>query len=159
MFTTFGQRPCGRPTKSGKACKANFSGVGFASKLHTTPQEQALVDAYEDGYRRGREEGNKSGQQSAALSIEHLQRQIADLKAKLDAATRRFRADGLQAVTGDGYAYLWNGQPDLEVGDRVLLPQNYVSGFAHGSGPFEGTVTELGSTYDGPHSRILRRIT
>lgn len=158
MFTTFGQRPCGRPTKSGKPCKANFSGVGFACKLHTTPEEQALVDAYEDGYRRGHEEGNKSGQQSAALSIEYLERQIADLKAKLDAATRRFRVDGLQAVTVDGYAYLWSGQPDLEVGDQVLLPQNYVSGFTHGSGPFEGIVTELGSTYDGPHSRILRRI-
>jgi len=159
LFTEFGQRPCGRPTKSGKPCKANFSGVGFACKLHTTPEEQALVDAYETGYDRGREKGYESGQQVSALSTEHLERQIARLKTKLDEATRRFRVDGLQAVTVGGYAYVWNGQPDLEVGDRVLLPENYVSRLKDGPGPVEGIVTELGSTYDGTHSRILRRIT
>lgn len=159
MFTTFEQRACGRPTKSGSPCKANFSGVAFACKLHTTPEEQALVDAYQNGHRTGRQEGYESGRQSAAMSTEHLERQIADLKAKLDQATRRFRIDGLQAVTVGGYAYVWNGQPDLEVGDRVLLPENYVSRLKDGPGPVEGTVTELGSTYDGIHSRILRRIT
>ncbi|MBS2550192.1 hypothetical protein KGQ19_25315 [Catenulispora sp. NL8] len=159
MFTTFERRVCGRPTKTGKPCKANFSGVGFACTLHTTPEEQALVDAYRNGYRKGREEGQTSGRQSAAMSTEYLERQIADLKAQLDQATRRFRVDGLQAVTVGGYAYLWNGQPDLEVGDRVLLPENYVSRLKHGPGPVEGTVTELGTTYDGSHSRILRRIT
>lgn len=158
MFTTLGQRACSRPTKSGKSCKANFSGVGFACKLHTTLEEQALVDAYESGYRKGREEGCKSGQEVAALSTENLERQIARLEAKLDEATRRFRIDDLQAVTVGGYAYLWSGQPDLKVGDRVLLPENYVSRLKDGPGPIEGVVTELGSTYDGAHSRILRRI-
>src|SRR2546429_2773110 len=113
MFTTFEQRACGRPTKSGHPCKANFSGVGFACKLHTTAEEQALVDAYEKGYRIGHQEGYDSGRRSAAMSTEHLERQIADLKAKLDQTTRRFQVDGLQAVTVDGYAYLWGGQPDL----------------------------------------------
>lgn len=68
MFATFGQRACGRPTNSGKPCKANFSGVVFACKLHTTPEEQALADAYENGYRKGREEGYESGRQVAALA-------------------------------------------------------------------------------------------
>lgn len=158
MFTTFEQRACGRPTKSGNPCKANFSGVGFACKLHTTPEEQALVDAYQNGYRSGRQEGYESGRQSATMSTEYLERLVVDLKAKLDQAIRRFRVDGLQAVTVGGYAYLWGGQPDLEVGDRVLLPENYVSRLKHGPGPVEGTVTELGTTYDGTLSRILRRI-
>jgi hypothetical protein len=158
MFTTFEQRACGRPTRSGSPCKANFSGVGFACKLHTTPEEQALVDAYQNGHRTGYQEGVESGRRSAAMSTEHMERQIADLKAKLDQATRRFRVDGLQAVTVGSYAYLWSGQPDLTVGDRVLLPENYVSRLKHGPGPVEGAVTGLGTTYDGALDRILRRI-
>jgi len=39
----------------------------------------------------------------------------------------------------------------------VLLPENYVSALRHGSGPFPGTVTELGTTYTGPLSTIISR--
>ena len=86
-----------------------------------------------------------------------MKRQIDELKTKLDQATRRHIVDGHQAVTVDGYGYLWTGEPRLEVGDHVLLPENYVSRLKHGPGPFPGTVTELGTAYTGSLSRILRR--
>jgi hypothetical protein len=58
----------------------------------------------------------------------------------------------------DGYGYRWEGPDQLNVGDHVLLPENYVSRPKHGPGPFEGVVTRLGSTYRGELSRIIRRL-
>lgn len=159
MDTTYRMKACGRPTKAGTPCKAQFSGVGFACKTHTTVEEQAQVDAYQAGYRAGYDTGCESGRSSSAQSTEHLERQIAELKAKLDQATRRYTVEGCQAVTVGGYSYLWAGQPQLEVGDQVLLPENYVSSLKNGPGPYVGTVTELGTTYTGSLSRILRRAT
>lgn len=159
MDTTYGMKICGRPTKAGTPCKAQFFGAGFACTTHTTAEEKAQVAAYQAGYRAGYDAGSESGRSSSARSTEHLQRQIAELQAKLDQATRRYTVDGHQAVTVGRYSYLWTGQPPLEVGDQVLLPENYVSSLKQGPGPYVGTVTELGTTYTGSLSRILRRAT
>lgn len=56
-----------------------------------------------------------------------------------------------QFVTVGRYAYRWTGTTRIKVGDRVLLPGNYVR-----PEPFEGVVTELGSDYDGTHADILK---
>ena len=42
------------------------------------------------------------------------------------------------------YAYLWEGAEPLVPGDRVLLPENWLSRMTHGPGPFEDTVTAVG---------------
>jgi hypothetical protein len=66
---------------------------------------------------------------------------------------RRFEIRGKQAVTvDDRYAYLWGGDTPLAVGDRVVL------GGSAFSSDWVGTVTALGSTYDGHHSYILDRL-
>lgn len=156
MFTTYEQRRCGRPTKSGAPCKANFA-FGFACIVHTTPQEQELVEAYRKGLQEGRAEGIESSRSSAELANEHLKRRVAELERKLDEVTRRHTVDGHQAVEVDGYAYLWTGTEPLRVGERVLLPENYVSSLKHGPGPFVGVVTGLGTTYTGTLARVLRR--
>ncbi|WP_250734944.1 hypothetical protein [Streptomyces sp. G2] len=150
-------RPCGRPTKSGNPCRAQFSGRGFACKLHTTDHEKTLIEAFEHGRRTGREEERTWQQRSANTRIEQLERQVRTLEEKLDSRDRRYEVDGHQAVTVDGYAYVWTGQGRLEVGDTVLLPENYVSALRRGPGPFPETVTQLGTTYSGTHSRIIAK--
>ncbi|MFD6748139.1 hypothetical protein ACWHA6_36925 [Streptomyces anthocyanicus] len=157
MFEETRQRPCGRPTKSGNPCRAQFSGPGFACKLHTTDHEKALLDAYQQGQRDGREQAKRWEQQASAARIAELERQIRALKDERDSKTRRFEVDGHQAVTVGGYGYQWKGPGRLEIGDRVLLPENYVSALRHGPGPFPGTVTELGTTYPGALSTIVSR--
>lgn len=153
MFDDVHHRPCGRPTKSGAPCRAQFSGPGFACKLHTTDHEKA----YQQGLETGRAKEREWRQRTEAAQIEHLERQIRTLREELDAKNRRFDVDGDQTVTVDGYGYRWNGPGTLDVGDRVLLPENHVSALRHGSGPFPGTVTELGTTYTGTLSRIISR--
>lgn len=76
------------------------------------------------------------------------------------ATTERIYSTGNdQIVEVDGrYAYRWPGDPELKVGDRVLLPENWASVFKHGPGPFSGTVTALGTTYRGELSQIMRRL-
>ncbi|MGV9788273.1 hypothetical protein [Streptomyces sp. NPDC003435] len=157
MFEEIHQRPCGRSTKSGASCRAQFSGPGFACKLHTTDHEKALVDAYQQGLEAGRAEERRWSRRTQAGQVEHLKRQMQTLREELDAKNRRFTVDGDQAVTVDGYGYRWKGPHTLEVGDRVLLPENYVSALRHGPGPFPGTVTELGTTYTGTLSTIISR--
>lgn len=56
---------------------------------------------------------------------------------------------GRQIVTVDNrFAYRWAGSP-LAVGDRVLLPETYFRGRVL------GTVTALGSDYDGALMDII----
>ncbi|WP_405504575.1 hypothetical protein [Streptomyces anulatus] len=115
------------------------------------------MEAYQQGMETGRAKEREWRQRTEAAQIEHLERQIRTLREELDAKNRRFDVDGDQAVTVDGYGYRWRGPGTLEVGDRVLLPENHVSALRHGSGPFPGTVTELGTTYTGTLSRIISR--
>ncbi len=56
------------------------------------------------------------------------------------------------------YAYLWEGAEPLVPGDLVLLPENWLSRTIHGSGPFKGTVTAIGSDYDGLISRVIAKV-
>ncbi|GAA2114983.1 hypothetical protein [Streptomyces synnematoformans] len=157
MFEEVHQRPCGRPTKSGSPCRAQFSGPGFACKIHTTEHERALVEAYQQGLQAGRTQAREWERSAAASRVEHLEQQIRTLQEQLDAKTRRYEVDGDQIVTVDGYGYRWRGADPLEVGDRVLLPENHVSALRHGPGPFPGTVTALGTTYSGALSTITSR--
>jgi hypothetical protein len=76
----------------------------------------------------------------------------------LDKTKRRHTVDGCQAVEVNGYGYLWRGAPALEVGDQVMLPENPVSRVKEGPGSWQGTVTALGTTYEGSMSMILRRV-
>ncbi|MBZ4319915.1 hypothetical protein [Streptomyces huiliensis] len=115
------------------------------------------MEAYQKGLETGWAQERDWSQRAATAQIERLERQIRTLRDELDAKSRRFQIDGDQVVTVDGYGYRWKGPGTLEVGDRVLLPENYVSALRHGPGPFPGTVTELGTTYTGPLSTIVSR--
>jgi hypothetical protein len=50
------------------------------------------------------------------------------------------------------YAYAWEGDPPLKVGEAVVLPPNYVCPV-----PWTTEITGLGSTYPGVISRVLGR--
>lgn len=88
-----------------------------------------------EAHRRGWNEGYKSGSESSASysrsRTERLEQRVKELEEQLDDA--------------------------LEVGDRVLLPENYVSRMKTGPGPTLGVVSKLGTTYRGPMSDIVRR--
>ncbi|MCX5215570.1 hypothetical protein OG689_41180 [Kitasatospora sp. NBC_00240] len=120
--------------------------------------EKQLLDAYQQGHRDGYAQGRQSADSSAKVHTENLERRVKALEEQLDAQLRRFEDRGAQAVTVNGYGYRWTGPSRLEVGDRVLLPENYVSALRHGPGPHPGTVTELGTTYSGALSMIVSRI-
>lgn len=151
-------RTCGRPTKSGHPCKARVSGSDVACGIHSTEQDRAVADAYRRGYQEGRESGARSSNESSKLRIAWLERQVEELRQRLDKATRVHELGGDQVVDVGGYAYRWSGETPLEVGDRVLLPENYVSRMKHGPGPVEAVVHALGTTYQGPLAFVLRRL-
>lgn len=107
--------------------------------------------------RRGRETAEWSAQYNKQR-VEQLERQVQELREKLDDASRYYEIHGDQVVEVNGrYAYRWNGSTPLQIGERVVLPANWLSGTIRDSGPFEGTVTGLGTTYQGQLSRIIRR--
>lgn len=102
-------------------------------------------------------QGSESGKSSAKWTIERLEEEVKKLRGEIDRVHRRHEILGDQVVEVNGYGYRWSGDSPLEVGDRVLLPPNYVSVLQHGPGAWPGVVTALGTLYTGTLSRIVGR--
>lgn len=151
-------RTCGRPTKSGRPCKVRVSGSDVACGMHSTEQDRAVADAHRRGYREGYESGTRASGESSKLRIAWLEKQVEELRGRLDKETRIHEIGGDQVVAVGRYAYRWSGETPLDIGDRVLLPENYVSRLKDGPGPVEATVTGLGTTYQGPLAFVLRKL-
>ncbi|MFE2025482.1 hypothetical protein ACFW9V_10085 [Streptomyces hygroscopicus] len=151
------QRTCGRPTRAGKPCRVRIYGSDVACGTHATDEDRAVAAAHERGWSEGYEQGCKSGASSAQSEVEWLKRRVKELEQRLDVATRVYEIAGDQVVEVGRYAYRWRGSGRLEVGDRVLLPENYVSRMKDGPGPTVGVVSALGTTYRGELSFIVGR--
>jgi hypothetical protein len=149
-----GDRTCGRPTRSGKPCRVRIYGRAVACSLHITEHEREIAEAYQRGYREGRE----SSDAASRSNVERLEGRVRELEQRLDEASRLFEIDGDQIVQVGKLTYRWRGPEPLAVGDRVLLPENWLSRMKDGPGPYEGVVTELGSSYRGELSFIVRRL-
>ncbi|MDA0565232.1 hypothetical protein LG943_13025 [Streptomonospora sp. S1-112] len=148
---------CGRPTRSGKPCRIRISRFDVACGTHATEHDRALADAYRRGYNEGWKAGSATGEQGAQARIRFLEARLRELQERDDAAKRIFEVGGEQVVEVDGYAYRWRGHPPLVVGERVLLPENWLSSLKRGSGPFIGVVTKLGTTYKGHLAQVINR--
>ncbi|MFC9278106.1 hypothetical protein [Streptomyces collinus] len=132
-------------------------GSDVACRTHATDEDRAVAAAHQRGWHEGYEQGCKSGASSAQLKIEWLERRAKELEQRLDDATRVYEIAGDQVVSVGRYAYRWRGSGRLEVGDHVLLPENYVSRMKDGPGLTVGVVSELGTTYRGELSTIVGR--
>ena len=53
------------------------------------------------------------------------------------------------------YAYRWRGATPLAVGDRVLLPEYWLSRTKDGPAHWVGVVTELGTTFTGTLALVV----
>ena len=51
---------------------------------------------------------------------------------------------------GSGYAYAYSGVTQLQIGDVVRVPGNWVNRY-----PSDVIIKELGSTYTGEHAEII----
>ena len=71
--------------------------------------------------------------------------------------SRVFDVDGDQVISVGKYAYRWRGGQPLAVGDRVLLPENWLSRKKDGPGHWVGVITELGTTYTGSLAYVVDR--
>lgn len=151
-------RACGRSTRSGRPCQNPLGRFEIACRLHASDHERELAKMRGRGYSDGLRDGYRSGEALAKDKIERLEIQVRELEQKIEDAARYYEFDGDQVVEVDGrYAYRWSGEPPLEVGEAVLLPENWLSGMTRGRGPYAGVVTKLGSTYRGPLSVIVAR--
>ncbi|WP_236241790.1 hypothetical protein [Streptomyces sp. CC228A] len=150
-------RTCGRPTRSGSPCKIRISGSDVACGTHATEQDKAVAEAHRRGWNEGYKSEARAAQASPSPGSKRLEQRVKELEEQLDDAKRVYEVDGHQVVDVGGYAYRWCGSKPLEVGDRVLLPENYVSRMKNGPGPTLGVVRKLGTTYQGPLSDIVGR--
>ncbi|WP_432064644.1 hypothetical protein [Streptomyces sp. C10-9-1] len=150
-------RTCGRPTRSGSPCKIRVSGSDVACGTHATEQDKAVAEAHRRGWSEGYRSGSESSASLSKSRIERLEQRVKDLEEQLDGAHRVYEVGGHQVVEVGRYTYRWRGSRPLAVGDRVLLPENYVSRMKDGPGPTTAVVTKLGTTYRGPLSDIVGR--
>jgi hypothetical protein len=150
-------RRCGRPTRSGKPCQAFVYGFDVACARHATDHDRELTETYGRGHHDGYRQGHESGAAGAKSRIEWLERRVQELEGRLDDAMRVYEIGGDQVVEVGRYSYRWRGPTPLQVGDRVLLPENWLTRMKDGPGPHVGVVTALGSTYHGELSFIVGR--
>jgi len=140
---------CVKPTKSGVPCKALVQPPNVACAAHADERDKQLardlsewaIAQYGNGFQDGRDHP-----EPCKACQEHAEQQRAD----------RFRLTerGKQIVCcGGGYAYTWDGDEPLAIGDRVLLPGNWLY-----PGPSQDVVRSLGTDYAGPLQRVLRRV-
>jgi len=149
---------CGRPAKSGHRCKQRLQMGMRACKTHETPEDAAYREGFQDGERNSREFWFKHSEGMRETWIAEGKRQAhLELERAQKDANLRLTDNGRQVVEVDGYAYTWSGAEPLEVGDRVLLPGNWLSSLKSGPGPFSGTVSQIGTSYTGTLSQIIRR--
>lgn len=151
-------RTCARPTRSGNPCKIRISGSDLACGTHATEQEKAVAEGHQRGWSEGYKSGSESSARFSKSRIERLEQRVKELEEQLDNTKRVYEIDGHQVVDVGGYAYRWRGSEPLGVGDRVLLPENYVSRMKNGPGPTVGVVSKLGTTYRGSLSDISSRV-
>ena len=93
----------------------------------------------------------------AISTVRNALHRIADEDAASRAAARGFRLtqDGKQVVRFGRYSYTWDGGEPLRIGDRCVLPANWL--FKH---PSEAVVTGFGTDYDGalqPVTKLIAR--
>ncbi len=129
----------------------------MACGTHATEQDKAVAEAHRRGWSEGWEEGCESGASSSKSHIAYLEKRVKELEGQLDAARRVYEVDGCQVVQVGKYSYRWRGSDPLAVGDRVLLPENWLSKVKEGPGPTVGVVTKLGTTYRGFLADIVGR--
>jgi hypothetical protein len=152
-------RRCGRPTKSGKPCRAILSDPRErACGKHATPEDQAYAQGWADGAtfgRKGWQDAKDAAKSELRMEIEWQVRQ----EKAAEEERRNFRTEvgGKQIVSVDigesrPFAYIWGGEP-LTVGDRVLLPANWFR-----TSPFEGEVVKVGSSFQGAMVDVLRKL-
>ena len=125
-----------------------------ACDTHATDEDRKIGAAANAAWN----EGFSAAYRSRDAELVRLQRRVTELEAQLEQRLMRMEIDGDQIVEVDGrYAYRWHGDPLLQVGDSVVLPASWASGFYQQPGPRTGTVTRLASTYQGTLAFILRK--
>ncbi len=153
----FVAKTCGRPTSARTPCRVRVSESQRACRTHSTPEDEAYHAGYEAGWRSAWDA------QHSRLEFVREQavaegRRLAKAEIVAEATYRTHTASGHQiVVVGTGLSYAWRGPDPLKVGDRIMLPANYVSEFKHGRGPWEDSVVSLGSSYQGALSYVIRK--
>lgn len=142
------QTRCGRPTASGGPCRQILYSPWLAAcGTHATDDDRALASRLNAAWRSGLEAGFRSGRDSARCA------ECDARKAEAATARLRFTEGGKQIVRFGKYSYVWDGDAPLALGDRCLLPGNWL--FKETS---EAEVTGFGTDYDGALSHVLRLI-
>jgi len=113
-----------------------------------------LTEHYEIRWRAGFDDGFEAGRASVKLALEHETR----VKAREEQERARFheRDDYGQLVVvsrGKDLTYRWCGDGDLSVGNRVLVPGNWL----HPT-PEICTVTAIGSSFEGDIQSVIGRV-
>jgi hypothetical protein len=134
---------CGRPRTDGKPCRQRLDLAEVSCRLHPDPDASLWRERLWEMHRLGVKAGE-----------EHARRDARAAQAEQARAARfRLTEHGLQVVQIGRYAYVWDGPEPLKLGDRCVLPGNWL--FAKQS---EGLVTGFGTDYDGELSHIVRLV-
>lgn len=175
MTSTKPLNKCGRPTKSGAPCQ-NDTRPGFSvynlggdeelmgliaqiaksepcgvHKDQTDPRTEVtriIARVIKAAAETAREQERSY---TEGLVRARVQQELQ--KARREASMRTRDHRGNQIVRVGEYAYTWDGDVPLKVGDTVMIPGNWLY-----KQPQQVEITGLGTDYTGPLSAIVRLV-
>lgn len=147
---------CGKPTKSGRPCRnptGLTEGPYGACDIHADDEDWVRMSIHSAGWHAGFKSGLKAGEEAGRIHAKFEAAQ-AERAARQAAAFRLRDERGAQLVTVSirGLTYRWPDQPDLQIGDTVVIPGNWLVKEQQ-----ECTVAGLGSDFEGYIQNIVRK--
>lgn len=146
---------CGRTTKSGKPCANRLDRGAVACRIHADETDIAVRDAFLRGWGQGWTAGCESGRSSAKMDEEFRlarEQREADERARFRERDQFGQLVVVDNDTGKALTYRWVGEKDLEIGEMVVVPPNWLVQRSRIC-----AVIAIGSSYDGELQNILRR--
>jgi hypothetical protein len=126
---------------------------GSLAEDQSSEADVALAEAYDERWQQGFDDGFESGRKSVRLQAEYeRRRQALEEEERARFRERDGRGQLVMVERGKALTYRWTGDGDLRVGDRVLVPGNWLHPNAEVC-----TVVAIGSSFNGDIQEVIRR--
>lgn len=153
LLGTFNESCIGK-TKKGNRCKNSRTSLySLTCKVHRTKETELLESLCSRIDKESSDRTTKTMQSYKDSELRNLRDKVTHLELRLKDTKRLRTHTGKQIFQCGNHAYVWAGEGELEVGDKVMVPPNWLFNYST-----EREVTELGTFYEGLLTDVHKKV-